>query len=1156
MTNMKKHLILFLLAILIKPIFGQQLILKHYDSHEGLSSNLIFSLAQSSEGRLLIGTSSGLNSFDGQNFVNIKEFSSLSIVDLFVSSDSTVFISTIDSIGVFKNRVKRKVKFFTKSNGFSAKAAYTFFEVPGGKVLIGCLNGVLTFTKNKIIKEKRYSFLNDSRVYSITNDLQGNLYFATSKGLFKLTTSNINKKLLSDKIFKLFRSPANEIFARGKNGLYKKVKNKFLLLDKTLGAHNILCSMVTDYSGALILSKGENLYKFEKGVKVPLIDPINSPINSTIQVLFKDFDGKIWIGSNMDGLFKITHLSFIYYERHSGIKSNPFGILRTSSGELLVGTDGQGVLKFSPEKNQFVDAGISHIGKTVWNIFEDSEGNLWFAGSRGVFIKKKNGTIKYLKKEEGLPSNEFPINFFEDSAQNIWITTLGEYLYKYNGKNLSKVQLIKHGRKLTTYKILPDINYGYWLITLEGLYKFDGDKIINYKFKKELSHHRLYDAIFTKEGYLLLATANSGLILVDFKQNSPQKGVKSFTVKDGLPSNNIASIGFDKVGNLWVTTFAGISIIKNISSLFTGNTPDIITFGKNDIVLGDEFNQFSLFVDKDNSIWLGGVNKLVYHKPFPISQAMHIIKPYVKGVEINYKKIDPMKFGGEVSSTYSLPDNIVLPAFLNNLSFNLSAIDFSNPTYIKYSFKLEPINKKFSDYTSNSQIHFVGLPSGEYTLYIKAKDQYNTASSQIVKYRFTIKTPYYKNPYFIFLSLAILILLLIAFFHFRNRALRERNKELLQVLKEKKIVIENNERLSNEYKELFSSAYTPIIIIKRDTLEIIDANESASKLFGYSRQEFLKLNVSSFTKGSEKLIKSELRKISTLNDSNEGVKSKLFTKSGEQIDVEISIKSHTYKSQNCYVISIKDLSRENEIRRKLKEAKRLYDKNKELQANFLSQISHEIRSPLNSISGSAELLFSDLDENVSEESRILGRTILTSSKRIIRTLDLLLKQAQLNQGDYKPIFEEVKICDIVSQLFMEFAPEAEIKGLDLSYSCNPEYIVVNADYISVKTIISNFIENAVKYTEQGSVTISVYAHGNNVILEVADTGIGIDEEYLPYIFDSFSQEEIEVYTRKRDGNGLGLSVSKQYADLNKARIEIESKKGVGSKFKLIFHSQI
>ncbi len=1149
---MKKKLLILFLGITLNSLLAQRLILKNYSTHNGLNSNLIISIIQSPEGKLLIGTSSGLNSFDGQNFEDIPEFKSLPVLSLFVGSDTTVFASTIDSIGIFKNRIGRKVRFLSRKDGNPVHVAYTFFELPQNKILIGTQHGIVTYARNNFIKEKKYEFLKDAHVYSINNDLLGNLYFATSKGLFSLSATDISKKLISEKTFVIFRNEANQIFVRTKDGFYRKRKNKFVLINHILTAEDRFSNFVSDYSGNLILSKGKNLCTFtQKNKIIPLIDSLNTPLKSIINVLFKDSDGKIWIGTDQDGLYKITDLSFTYYERHAGIKSDVFGIIRTSTGMLLVATDGQGVLKYSPKKNKFVDADFDNIGKTVWIIFEESNGSLWFSTNQGVFIKRKNASCKRL---EGIPKNVLAINFFEDNAENIWITTLGKYLYKYNGKNLSKIELDKHGKDFTLYKILPDTKYGYWLIASEGIYKFNGEKIINYPFREEIGQFHFYDATFTKKGYLLLATNHSGLILVNFNRKSKKEGIKIFNTKNGLPNNSVVSVQYDNSGNLWALTLGGISIIKNIDALFNNKEPVVITFGKNDPILGGEFNQFSFLVDKDNSVWLGGVNILVHHKQSAVNGASHLIKPYIKNIDVNYNEINPFSYGGKILSTYSLPDNIALPASFNNLSFSLSAIDFTNPSYIKYSFKLEPLNKNFSEYTSNSQIHFAGLPSGEYTLFVKAKDQYNAVSDNIVKYHFTIKSPFYLTPYFIFSVLIFIILFIVGIFHYKNRMLLKKNKELKNIIEEKKIVIKRNELLSSEYRELFSSAYSPIIIIRRDTLKIIDANDSASKLLGYTREEFLKEGLTSFVKNGVEDIEHELKKISTLGGSNEGIKVKTFTKEGKVLDVEINVKSHIYKNHNCYIVSIKDLSAEVEIRRKLEKARLLYDKNKELQENFLSQISHEIRTPLNSIASSAELLPYMLGEEADEDAQSLLKTILISSKRIIRTVELILRQAELTQGNFKPNFEELKMCEIVSELHAEFRPEASKKGLEFSYSCQTEYIVVSADYLSVKTIISNFIENAIKYTSEGSVKILVYTNGLSVIIEVADTGIGIDKEFIPHIFDSFTQEEYQVYKRKKDGNGLGLAVSKQYAEINNAEIKIESKKGIGSKFMLIFHS--
>jgi len=96
------------------------------------------------------------------------------------------------------------------------------------------------------------------------------------------------------------------------------------------------------------------------------------------------------------------------------------------------------------------------------------------------------------------------------------------------------------------------------------------------------------------------------------------------------------------------------------------------------------------------------------------------------------------------------------------------------------------------------------------------------------------------------------------------------------------------------------------------------------------------------------------------------------------------------------------------------------------------------------------------------------------------------------------------------------------------------------------------VDNAIKYTPRGKINISVYRDQNaRLITEVSDTGIGIGEEYLDDLFTPFSQEDMG-YTRKYEGNGIGLTLVKKYCELNNANIEVESKKGEGSTFKVVF----
>jgi signal transduction histidine kinase len=137
---------------------------------------------------------------------------------------------------------------------------------------------------------------------------------------------------------------------------------------------------------------------------------------------------------------------------------------------------------------------------------------------------------------------------------------------------------------------------------------------------------------------------------------------------------------------------------------------------------------------------------------------------------------------------------------------------------------------------------------------------------------------------------------------------------------------------------------------------------------------------------------------------------------------------------------------------------------------------------------------------------------------------------------------------------VEYRVQIIEKKLDLKIKKQTENTRIVCDSYSVNQIFANLIDNAIKYTPKGSIEIVCSQNANEELqVSVNDTGVGISEEYLPHIFDEFSQED-KGYTRKFEGNGLGLALVKKYCALNSAKINVESKKGKGSKFIVTFKS--
>ncbi len=249
---------------------------------------------------------------------------------------------------------------------------------------------------------------------------------------------------------------------------------------------------------------------------------------------------------------------------------------------------------------------------------------------------------------------------------------------------------------------------------------------------------------------------------------------------------------------------------------------------------------------------------------------------------------------------------------------------------------------------------------------------------------------------------------------------------------------------------------------------------------------------------------------------------------------------------------------ENITTKKLAEQELIIAKEKAEQADkmksyFLAQMSHEIRTPLNVIVSFCNLIKDEIQNIISPELKEYFNSIDLASKRIIRTIDLILNMSAVQSGAYVPIYNLLNIKDkIIDNLVSEFKTIAENKGLTFNVDYKTDKLNLLADDYSVTQIFSNLIDNAIKYTNEGSVEVVVERNQNDKLtVKVKDTGIGISEDFLNKLFHPFSQEE-QGYTRKFEGSGLGLALVKKYCELNNAEIYVESQKGKGSTFTVVF----
>ncbi|MDP2039394.1 MAG: PAS domain S-box protein, partial [Ignavibacteria bacterium] len=233
--------------------------------------------------------------------------------------------------------------------------------------------------------------------------------------------------------------------------------------------------------------------------------------------------------------------------------------------------------------------------------------------------------------------------------------------------------------------------------------------------------------------------------------------------------------------------------------------------------------------------------------------------------------------------------------------------------------------------------------------------------------------------------------------------------------------------------------------------------------------------------------------------------------------------------------SAQDITDSKKIFQELIVAKEKAEQSDKLKSEFLAQMSHEIRTPINVMLGNVDYLQGLFDENMDADTRDSFNGIDLASKRIIRTVDLILNTAELQTSGYKPDLQKVNLdSEILNKLYYEHQLSAKQKGLELIYKNDIKKSEIMADEYSITQIFANLIDNAIKFTKKGKVEILLEKNKTgNIMVEIKDTGIGMSKEYLPKLFKAFVQEE-HGYSRSFDGNGLGLALLKNYCEINNA----------------------
>jgi len=218
----------------------------------------------------------------------------------------------------------------------------------------------------------------------------------------------------------------------------------------------------------------------------------------------------------------------------------------------------------------------------------------------------------------------------------------------------------------------------------------------------------------------------------------------------------------------------------------------------------------------------------------------------------------------------------------------------------------------------------------------------------------------------------------------------------------------------------------------------------------------------------------------------------------------------------------------------------------EMKSAFLASMSHELRTPLGAIIGFAEILADGVDGDLNPAQLEDAEQIRRSGRHLLTLLDEVLDHSKIEAGHMSLNAEAIELALLVPAVLDTLQPLADKKGVKLS-AVGLQGLEVQGDPQRVRQILTNLVGNALKFTETGGVAVSARVDDDMVRIAVTDTGIGISDEAVRYVFEEFRQAD-DTRTRKYGGTGLGLAISRRLVELHGGRIGVQSQLGEGSTF--------
>jgi signal transduction histidine kinase/ligand-binding sensor domain-containing protein/DNA-binding response OmpR family regulator len=808
----KNYIAFFVLFLLITGrAFSQP---DHYsfsrlDISNGLSDNKVTCFYKDKQGFLWVGTTSGLNRYDGYGFKvfrhDDKDSNSLSennIIRILEGPDNKLWVEAGKSFSIFDpatEKFSHNIASELKKAGITGNKVTDLKNDGKGNFIFLTDRQVLTnynstTKKSHIIFKSLYQ---QDAIAQFSLNKQNECYLLQNNGIISVIDANNGKLFSKDStalngvgknspgLF-LFQDSENELWfyvqgivasnvlrlniKTGESFLYKKGNaNTSLNTDLIKGFQEDNRGMIwicTDHGGINVFNKRTNTFSY-----ILHNDDDNKSLSqNSVVASYKDDNGIIWLGTYKQGIcyYHENIVKFPLYRRQPyNNASLPFDdvnkFAEDAKGNLWIGTNGGGLFYFDRAANTYIQykhqpGNTNSISNDVIvSLFIDHRQKLWIGTYIGGLDCYDNGKFTHYKNDPADPNSISDNNIweiYEDSQKNLWVGTLAGGLNRFDREKnifyrLSPVQQSTINTRYVS-AVTEDRAGNLWIGTDNGVDVLGKDNevshYVNYSNLPDgISGHYISCLFQDSRGLMWIGTRN-GLNVF----NSEKKNFRSFKMEDGLPSNTIQNILEDNQRRLWISTTNGLSCITIAQKQNGELSVSPVNYDVLDGLQGAFFNENAALKTVKGEMIFGGANGFNIFDPASVKTDKTISRIALTGIQLFNRPVAiGEKINGRVilSQSISATQRIQLRHSENSLTIEFARLSFFNPAKIKYAYKLDGFNSNWI-YTDGfvRKAIYTNLDPGTYTFRVKATDEGGQWNEIETTLTIEILPPFWKTP--------------------------------------------------------------------------------------------------------------------------------------------------------------------------------------------------------------------------------------------------------------------------------------------------------------------------------------------------------------------------------------------------------------------------